>query len=402
MDNDDLETTLRHGLRELANDAPRGEDLWETTASMIAIQPEQPAEPEPPAPAAPQKQTRSGFLLGILIGLLIAAVIAGAIAAVLTLRDSDGKRGVGITNPTTGTTLSKSKATRPETSAAVPPGPIPAGDVLFNDNAKARIVVADRSLKEIGLIAPSSDATWRALQLSRDRAHLFIAKTSEANGCDEVWDLDLQTRALRPVVQQADVVALSPDASKAVVQWGPGCSALTRQPSGQVALRDIAANRDVVLPEISGGGQVNVAWNPDGTRVATQPYGTRHAVIYDAQGRLFVQFDRPKSSQDGLGWTADGLVFVDLGVDRTAVLRTYDSGTGRAVGELARIPQVYVGGDHGPLVTPQVSAIRDAGGRTYVELRGGADALTYAQLRVIDHGRARIVRDGWYSREFVG
>ena len=29
MEDDDLETTMRHGLRELANDAPRGENLWD-------------------------------------------------------------------------------------------------------------------------------------------------------------------------------------------------------------------------------------------------------------------------------------------------------------------------------------------------------------------------------------
>ncbi len=415
MDNDDLETTLRHGLQELANDAPRGDGLWETTSGMIAIQREQ----EPPAPEEksgpgeqPPKRRGPGFGLGIVVGLLIAAVVAAAVIAVLLLRDSDDKRGIEVTKPKPKTTISTPTRGRanpnagpkpgPETSALMRPGPIPAADVLFNDYSNARIVVADTTLDEVGLIVPSSDATWRAVQLSPDRTHLFVAKTSEANGCDELWDLDLQTQVLRVVVERADIVGLSPDGVKAVVQWDATCAQLAGQPSGQVAMRDLATKRDVVLPELSGGGQVNVAWSPDGARLAAEPYGTHHVVVYDVQGRRFTEFDRPISSQDGLGWTADGLILVDLGNDKTAVLRTYDSGTGRAIGEIARVPQVRVGGNHGPLVTPQVTAIRDSSGRTFIEVGGGADALVYGQVRVVDHGRARVVRDGWFSREFVG
>jgi hypothetical protein len=62
-DLNDLETTMRHGLEELANDAPRGEGLWETTTSMIAIEVEPEEEDSPvAAPLLPSSPDRRGLL----------------------------------------------------------------------------------------------------------------------------------------------------------------------------------------------------------------------------------------------------------------------------------------------------------------------------------------------------
>ena len=160
----------------------------------------------------------------------------------------------------------------------------------------------------------------------------------------------------------ADLVALSPDGSKAIVQWGPSCGQLVQKPVGQVALRDLATSTDVVLPGLSASDHINVAWSPDGTRVATEVVGSHHVVVFDDQGHQFSQFARPASSQDGIGWTADGLVLVDLGNDKTAVVRTYDASSGQAISELARIPQVYANGQSG--------ALRDATRRFGAHCRG--------------------------------
>ena len=236
--------------------------------------------------------------------------------------------------------------------------------------------------------------------LAPDRTHLFIAAPA-ANGCDQIADLDLTSHGQRVVSDDANLVALAPDGSKAVVQWNGGCATSAGKPAGQMAMRDLTNGTDTTLSEISGRGHVNGAWDPDGAHFAAEPAGTHHVVVYDAAGSAVGQVDHLPSSQDGLGWTSDGLILVDLGVDRTAVLRTYDPGTARSVRVLARVPEVAADGKQGALVTPQVRAIHEAGGRTFVETAGGTGA-GYAQLLDIEDGNAVVVVGGWQGREFVG
>ena len=88
MDHDELEDTMRHGLKELANDAPRAEGLWETTANMIAIQADQ---GPPDAPAQPQPDADDEGLpplakIGIALGGVVAVMVAIVVITLLILR----------------------------------------------------------------------------------------------------------------------------------------------------------------------------------------------------------------------------------------------------------------------------------------------------------------------------
>jgi hypothetical protein len=88
VDHDELEDTMRHGLKELANDAPRAEGLWETTANMIAIQ----ADQAPPESAATDDDgDDDGGLsplakIAIALGGVIAAFVAIIFITLLVLR----------------------------------------------------------------------------------------------------------------------------------------------------------------------------------------------------------------------------------------------------------------------------------------------------------------------------
>jgi hypothetical protein len=87
VDHDELEDTMRHGLRELANDAPKAEGLWETTANMIAIQ----ADQAPPESPAADDETDEGGLpplakIGIALGSVILVVVAIILITLLVLR----------------------------------------------------------------------------------------------------------------------------------------------------------------------------------------------------------------------------------------------------------------------------------------------------------------------------
>jgi hypothetical protein len=88
VDHDELEDTMRHGLRELANDAPKAEGLWETTANMIAIQADQ-APPDAPAPSD-NEHDKSGLSplakIAIALGSVIAVVVAIILITLLVLR----------------------------------------------------------------------------------------------------------------------------------------------------------------------------------------------------------------------------------------------------------------------------------------------------------------------------
>ena len=77
---------MRHGLRELANDAPKAEGLWETTANMIAIQADQ-APPESPAETDDDEGGLSPLAkIAIALGGVIAAVVAIVFITLLVLR----------------------------------------------------------------------------------------------------------------------------------------------------------------------------------------------------------------------------------------------------------------------------------------------------------------------------
>ncbi len=373
MDQDDLENTMRHGLQELANDAPRGEGLWNTTASMIAIEIEKEESEASPDDAPRPRKAHNPIAIGILIGLAIAAVIVGIVMLVLALtHDSGSKHGTPLLHEV-----------------------IPPEDIVVNDDAAGRIAVDDASLNEVNVVEPTTDAHWRALELTRDHTRLFVVKRDSSEPCDQVGNYDLRTRQLKMIVTDANVGAITSDGAKAVVHWNAACAAHTGRQSGQYAIRDLATGDDVVLPEISGPVAVNVAFSPDGTRLAAQRVGTHHVVTYSAQGNLIGQFDLKDASQDGVGWTTDGLVLVDLGVDNTAVLRTYDPTSGQQVAVVARVPQVP---QNATLVTPHVTAIYELGGRTFVEIRDNG----YAQLRVVDGSQPLLVRDRWFTSSIVG
>ena len=89
MDHDELEDTMRHGLQELANDAPRAEGLWETTANMIAIQADQ-APPESSVAAANDDADERGLSplakIAIALGITIAVVVAITLITLLILQ----------------------------------------------------------------------------------------------------------------------------------------------------------------------------------------------------------------------------------------------------------------------------------------------------------------------------
>jgi len=416
MEDDDLETTMRHGLQELANDAPRGDGLWNTTTSMIAIRADQeppgtgtPAVAEPkPAPERAQPSGENGrntLLLGIVIGIAVALLIAVVVLAVLLATSRSSSHAGAATSPATNVSL-PAELSKPDapTTAIMPSGPIPADDVVFNDDTTARIVVADtHNFSEVGLIVPDSNATWTALGVSTDRAHLFVAKTSGVNGCKEAWDLDLDSHALHALVLNADVVAISPDAKKAIVRWDGNCATAAGQPGGQVAIRDIASGNDTVLNDLPTSLADEAAWSPDGSRVAIMPAGAQHVVVYDGAGGIVGQLDRPALGQPVVGWTSSGLLLVDLGLDKTAIVRRYDPGTGQPIQPpFVHVPQVQNDGDHGALVTPTVTAIHEVEGRTYIEIAGSTPTSSYAQLRVVDSGRVPVAVNGWFGREVVG
>jgi hypothetical protein len=408
---DDLETTMRHGLRELANDAPRGDGLWNTTTSMIAIQADQPS-PESsasaPAPAAKQDEQPPhpdhSLALGIAIGIAIALLVAVIVLIVLLVSSHSSSHSAP---PTSATTVSTTPPARSQpgkaTSAVMPAGPIPSGDIVFNDDTTGRIVVADgTTFNEIGVIEPSDTSAWTALGLSPDRSRLYVASTSPVNRCKEAWALDLASHQLTQLVSNADVVALSPDASRAIVRWDGDCATNAAQPNGQVALRDLAAQHDTVLSSVPAALADEAAWSPDGSRVAILPAGVPHVVVYNAQGGVVGQIDRPSSGQSVVGWTSSGFLLVDLGNDKTAVVRLYDPISGQPITPVVRVPQVPADGDHGALVTPTVTAIREVDGKTFVEIAGSTPTSTYAQLRVIANGQVPVAVNGWFGREVVG
>jgi hypothetical protein len=408
---DDLETTMRHGLQELANDAPRGDGLWNTTTSMIAIQadqtpPESPASAPAPAPKPVEQPPRSdhSLTLGIVIGIAIALFVAVIVLIVLLVHSHSSSHSAPATTPSTrpGAQVALSQPSK-ATSATMPAGPIPGGDIVFNDDTSGRIVVADGStFNEVGVIVPNATSTWTALGLSPNRSQLYVASTSTVNRCKEAWDLDLTSHALTQLVANADVVALSPDASKAIVRWDGDCASNAAQPNGQVALRDIATKQDTVLSGVPTSLADEAAWSPDGSRVVVLPAGVPHVVVYNAQGGLVGQLDRPSTGQGVVGWTSSGLLLVDLGNDKTAVVRLYDPVTGQPIAAVVRVPQVPADGDHGPLVTPTVTSIREVDGKTFVEIAGSTPTSSYAQLRELANGGAPVAVNGWFGREVVG
>jgi hypothetical protein len=95
----DLENTMRLGLQEIANEAPRGKNVWDTTASMIAIEVDQVAREDPTIqlPPVPPRTTEQPATAGappssdgdtssqrlVVIALVVAAVLAIAIVAVV-------------------------------------------------------------------------------------------------------------------------------------------------------------------------------------------------------------------------------------------------------------------------------------------------------------------------------
>jgi hypothetical protein len=408
---DDLETTMRHGLRELANDAPRGDGLWNTTTSMIAIQADQPP-PETPAPAvapAPKQDElpRHGdhsLALGIAIGIAIALLIA-VIVLVVLLVNSHSSNHSAPASPATTVPAGPPALSQPgkATSAIMPAGAIPSGDIVFNDNTTGRIVVADgTTFNEIGVIAPNDTSAWTALGLSSDRARLYVASTSPVNRCREGWALDLASHQLTQLVSNADIVALSPDASKAIVRWDGDCASNAAQPNGQVALRDLATKQDTLLGGVPAALADEAAWSPDGSRVAILPAGVPHVVVYNAQGGVVGQLDRPSSGQSVVGWTSSGFLLVDLGNDKTAVVRLYDPVSGQPITPLVRVPQVPADGDHGALIVPTVTEIREVDGKTFIEIAGSTPTSTYAQLREVANGRVPVAVNGWFGREVVG
>jgi hypothetical protein len=87
VDHDELEDTMRHGLQELANDAPRAEGLWETTANMIAVQADQAPEAEPVADSVRDSAGLPPLAkIGIALGSVIAVAVAIILIALLVLR----------------------------------------------------------------------------------------------------------------------------------------------------------------------------------------------------------------------------------------------------------------------------------------------------------------------------
>jgi hypothetical protein len=252
------------------------------------------------------------------------------------------------------------------------------------------------------VIVPDTSSTWTALGLSPDRGQLYVTSTSAVNRCKEAWDLDLASHRLTQLVANADVVALSPDASKAIVRWDGDCASNAAEPNGQVALRDLTTKQDTVLKEIAPAFADDAAWSPDGSRVAVMPVGVPHVVVYNAQGGVVGQLDRPSSGQTVVGWTSSGLLLVDLGNDKTAVVRLYDPVSGQPITPLVRVPQVPADGDHGALVTPTVTLVREVDGKTFVEVAGSTPTSSYAQLRVVADGRVPVVVNGWFGREVVG
>jgi hypothetical protein len=379
---------------------------------MIAIQADQPP-PETPAPAVapaptqdepPPRRGDRSLALGIAIGIAIALLIAVIVLAVL-LVSSHSSNHSAPASPATTVPASPPALSQPgkATSAVMPAGPIPSGDIVFNDNTTGRIVVADgTTFNEIGVIAPNDTSAWTALGLSSDRARLFVASTASVNRCKEAWSLDLASHQLTQLVSNADIVALSPDASKAIVRWDGDCASNTAQPNGQVALRDLATKQDTVLRSVPAALADEAAWSPDGSRVAILPAGVPHVVVYNAQGGVVGQLDRPGTGQSVVGWTSSGFLLVDLGNDKTAVVRLYDPVSGQPITPLVRVPQVPADGDHGALVVPTVTEIREVDGKTFVEIAGSTPTSTYAQLRVVANGRVPVAVNGWFGREVVG
>jgi hypothetical protein len=391
MDDDELETTMRHGLRELANDAPRGDGLWETTTGMIAIQADSPPpetttpEPEvaaePEAPAPPSK-SHVGLIIAIAVGILIA--LGAGIAIGLALRSSSPSH--------------PHSTPRVTGNGEWPAKPIPLDDVVYNDSNTQAIVVADGKLQRLGAVNVNDQGHWRALGISPDRAHLYV--TSSDTPCHELSDLDLTSGNLRTIIPDADVLALTPDASKAIITWSGPCAAAAQQPQGEIALRDGSSRTVTALPELHGA--VNFAWSPQGDRVAAQPVGSHHVFVYGVDGKLLSQFMHSPVSQDALDWTSQGLILVDLGFDRSAVLRVYDPTTGQGGTVIARVPTVaWAFG--APLVTPTVTAIGKAGEQLFVEDQAGtAPPNGLRELREIGNGTVPIVVKSWTGRELVG
>jgi hypothetical protein len=384
MDDDELETTMRHGLRELANDAPRGERLWDTTTSMIAIQPIAPPSPEPePAP----KKSRLGLVI-LLIALFVLALVA---AVLIGIAVGSSSKSSPRSTPTT--------APAPRPVGNWPAQAIPTTDFVFNDVLSDHVVVADGSLQPLGYVPIDATGNWRALAVGADRSQLFLVRTDTP--CHELYDFDLSAQSLTKVIPGADVVALSPDDTKSVITWSAGCAAVANQPVNAVVLRDATAGTITPLTEISGGSSVNVTWSPDGNELAAEPVGSHHVFVYDSGGKLAAQFTHLASSQDALGWTTKGLVLVDLGNDRTAVLRTYDPANPTSQTVLGRAPLIP-NGTGGPLVTPTVTAIHEINGRIFVEVEAGPLANAVVQLREISNGQVPLVAGNWYRRAIVG
>jgi hypothetical protein len=391
MDDDELETTMRHGLRELANDAPRGDGLWETTTGMIAIQADAPPpealapKPEVEAvPEAPQEPRKShvGLIIAIVLGILIALGVGIAIG--LALRSSPSS------HPHT--------APRVTGTGAWPAQPIPLDDVVYNDSNTHAIVVADSKLQRLGVVNVDDQGQWRAVGMSPDRAHLYV--TSSDTPCHELSDLDLASGALKTLIPDADVLALTPDASKSIITWSGPCAAAAQQPQGEIALRDASSGTVTALPELHGA--VNFAWSPQSDRVAAEPVGSHHVFVYGADGKLLSQFVHSPVSQDAIDWTSQGLILVDLGFDRSAVLRVYDPATGQGGTVIARVPTVaWAFG--GPLVTPTVTAIRKAGEQVFVEDQAGTTPPNgLRELREVGNGTVPVVASQWTGRELVG
>jgi hypothetical protein len=284
--------------------------------------------------------------------------------------------------------------------------------LVFGDNTTAhRIVVTDAQLDEVGLIFPTRTDFWEAVGVSRDGVHLFARKinmadtspTYSGSRCDQLYELDLRTRALRPVVQNANVLSISPDGTKAVVYWQGGCATPSGRPSGAAAVRDLATDADRAVDLGATSITYNqLAWSPDGTRFAVDapklgPPVTRTLRVFSADGALVSQFSRPSSSQDVVAWNAGGLLLVDLGHDGTAVVRQYDPGTGRPTVELGRRPEVELSG----LFTPQVGQLFQRADTIYAPAGGGADTRGFAKIWVIRNGRVQLLSNAW-SGHFVG
>jgi hypothetical protein len=409
MDQDDLENTMRHGLEELANDAPRGEGLWETTTSMIAIHVEadehasaetpSPAETPPPPSSAPASSPdRRGLWIGIAIGAVIGILVAIIVVLLLT-RDAGGSGATG-TRPKS----SLAPTVPSETANHFAPGPIPAADFVFNDVQKARIVVADATFNELGVLTPGRDASWQAVQLAPDRTRLYVTRAD--GDCGGLSVFDLRTRALTTLLDRADVVALSPEASKAVVSWDNECAATTGNDAGTTAVRDITSGAEIELPEVAGG-DVSAAWSPDGHRVLVRRNGDHNAEEYDAAGAHLATLDRPHASpsQNSFVWNADGVVLFDVGNENdkdpnnpgTAVVRLYDPANSHPIREITRIDPIDI---DGVLNTPVVRGAVVRGGRLYV-MTSDANGK-HATLWRITNGKAEVVVANWPQRRLVG